>query len=89
MVGQPSEHLIVDCVGPLPSSKSDNVWSSRHPATDPLGTCRTRAVVKVLTRFISVFGIPKVLQGDQGSNFSWDKQLGINVAKRLSSVLSG
>ena len=26
--------------------------------------------MKALTRFISVFGIPKVIQSDQGSNFS-------------------
>lgn len=30
----------------------------------------TKNVVKALTQFISVFGIPKVLQIDQGSNIS-------------------
>lgn len=46
-----------------------------------LGTFTARAVVKVLTQFISVFGIPKVLQGDQGSDFS--SQLFDHVLKQL------
>lgn len=74
---EPFEHLIVDCVGPLPCSKSGCKYllsvmcqNTRYPAAYPLRAITTKAVVKALSQFISVFGIPKVIQSDQGSNFS-------------------
>ncbi len=42
---------------------------TRYPAAYPLRSITTKAVVKALSQFISVFGIPKVIQSDQGSNF--------------------
>lgn len=76
-VGEPFAHLIVDCVGPLPPSKSGCKYlltvmcqSTQYPAAYPLCSITTRAVVRVLTQFISVFGIPRVIQSNQGSNFS-------------------
>lgn len=76
-IAQPFEHLIIDCVGPLPCSKSGCKYlltvmcqSTRYPAAYPLRSITARSVVKALTPFISVFGIPKVIQSDQGSNFS-------------------
>ncbi|KAL2076463.1 hypothetical protein ACEWY4_027927 [Coilia grayii] len=76
-VGQPFEHLIVDCVGPLPPSKSGCAYlltvmcqSTRYPAAYPLRTITTRSVVKALSQFISIFGIPKIVQSDRGSNFT-------------------
>ena len=76
-IGQPFEHLIIDCVGPLPRSKSGHSYlltvmcqATRYPAAYPLRTITTKAVVKALTQFISIFGIPKVIQSDQGSNFT-------------------
>lgn len=76
-IAQPFEHLIIDCVGPLPCSKSGCKYlltvmcqSTRYPAAYPLRSITARSVVKALTQFISVFGIPKVIQSDQGSNFS-------------------
>lgn len=64
-VSQPFEHLIVDCVGPLPCSKSGAVYlltvmcqSTKYPAAYPLRT---------LSQFISIFGIRKNIQSDQGS----------------------
>lgn len=76
-VGQPFEHLIIDCVGPLPRSKSGAKYlltvmcqSTRYPAAYPLRTITTRSVVRALSQFILIFGIPKVVQSDQGSNFS-------------------
>ena len=41
----------------------------------------TRSVVRALSQFISVFGIPKVIQSDQGSNFS--SHLFYQVLKQL------
>lgn len=35
-----------------------------------LRSITTKAVVKALMQFISIFHIPKVVQSDQGSNFS-------------------
>ena len=76
-ISQPFEHLVIDCVGPLPRSKSGANYlltimcqSTRYPAAYPLRTITTRSVVRALSQFISIFGIPKVIQSDQGSNFS-------------------
>lgn len=75
-VGHPFEHLIIDCVGPLPHFKSGSSYfltvmcqATRYPAAYPLRTVTTKSV-KVLSPFISVVGIPKVIQSDQGSNFT-------------------
>uniref|UniRef100_A0A4W6FVS0 Gypsy retrotransposon integrase-like protein 1 n=1 Tax=Lates calcarifer TaxID=8187 RepID=A0A4W6FVS0_LATCA len=74
---QPFEHLIIDCVGPLPRSRSGSSYlltvmcqSTRYPAAYPLRTITAKSVVRALTQFMSIFGIPKVIQSDQGSNFS-------------------
>ncbi len=76
-MGQPFQHLLVDCVGPLPPSKSGCVYlltvmcqSTRYPTAYPLRSITTRSVVKALSQFISIFGIPKVIQSDQGTNFT-------------------
>lgn len=76
-IGQPFEHLIIDCVGPLPRSKSGHCYlltvmcqATRYPAAYPLRTITSKAVVKALTQFISIFGIPKIAQSDRGSNFT-------------------
>jgi len=54
---------------------------TRYPAAYPLRTITTRSVVKALTQFISIFGIPKIIQSDQGSNFS--SHLFAQVLKQL------
>ncbi|KAJ8245059.1 hypothetical protein COCON_G00236180 [Conger conger] len=43
--------------------------STRYPEAYPLRSITTRSILKELTAFMSVFGIPKVIQSDQGSNF--------------------
>ena len=75
-VSNPFEHLIIDCVGPLPRSKAGHLYlltvmcqSTRYPAAYPLRSITTKSVLKALTNFMSTFGIPKVLQSDRGSNF--------------------
>jgi len=87
-IAQPFEHLVIDCVGPLPRSKSGSNYlftvmcqSTRYPAAYPLRSITARSVVKALSQFISVFGIPKVIQSDQGSNFS--SHLFAQVLKQL------
>lgn len=89
-IGELFEHVIIDCVGPLPPAKSGAKYlltvmcqATRYPAAYPLRSITTRSVVKALSQFISIFGIPKVVQSDQGSNFSSHmfaqvlKQLGV------------
>uniref|UniRef100_A0AAQ4QC33 Gypsy retrotransposon integrase-like protein 1 n=1 Tax=Gasterosteus aculeatus aculeatus TaxID=481459 RepID=A0AAQ4QC33_GASAC len=77
VVDQPFEHLIIDCVGPLPRSRSGAMYlltvmcsSTRYPAAYPLRTLTAKSVVRALGQFISIFGIPRTIQRDQGSNFS-------------------
>ncbi|XP_023191398.1 uncharacterized protein LOC111608951 [Xiphophorus maculatus] len=74
---EPFEHLIIDCVGPLPRSRSGACYlltvmcqSTRYPAAYPLRTITAKSVVRALSQFISVFGIPQTIQSDQGTNFS-------------------
>lgn len=76
-IAQPFEHLIIDRVGPLPCSKSGSNYllmvmcqSRRYPAAYPLRSITAKSVVKSLAQFMSIFGIPKVIQSDRGSNFS-------------------
>ncbi len=71
------EHLIIDCVGPLPHSRSGAVYlltvmcqSARYPTASPLHTITARSIVRALSQFISIFGIPRIIQSDQGSNFT-------------------
>lgn len=87
-IAQPFEHLIIDCVDPLPCSKSGSNYllmvlcqSTRYPAAYPLRSITAKSVVKSLTQFMSIFGIPKVIQSDQGSNFS--SHLFAQVLKQL------
>ena len=76
-VGQPFEHLIIVCVGLLPRSRSGAAYlltvmcqTTRYPAAYPLRTITARSIVRALTQFIAIFGIPKIIQSDQGSNFT-------------------
>lgn len=75
-VSKPFEHLLVDCVGPLPRSRAGHCYlltvmclSTRYPAAYPLRSITTRSVLRSLTDFMSIFGIPRVIQSDQGTNF--------------------
>lgn len=43
--------------------------STRFPEAVPLRKITAKSVVKALVKFFSVFGIPKIVPSDQGSNF--------------------
>jgi len=43
--------------------------STRFPEAIPLRNINTKSVVKALTKFFSLFGLPKSIRSDQGSNF--------------------
>lgn len=75
-IGEPFEHVIVDCVGPLPKTKSGNQFlltmmcvSTRFPEAIPLRKITAPVVIKALIKFFSTFGLPKIVQTDQGTNF--------------------
>lgn len=76
VVAEPFERVIVDCVGPLPRTKSGNKFlltvmcsATRFPEAIPLRKITAPAVVKALVKFFSLVGLPKVVQTDQGTNF--------------------
>ena len=73
---EPFSRVIIDCVGPLPKSKSGNRFlltimcaATRFPEAIPLRKITAQAVVKALIKFFTLVGLPKVIQSDQGSNF--------------------
>lgn len=73
---EPFSRVLVDCVGPLPKTKNGNQFmltimclSTRFPEAIPLRKITAKSVVKALVKFFTTFGIPKVVQSDQGSNF--------------------
>lgn len=66
----------MDCVGPLPKTKSGNQFlltimciATRYPEAIPLRKITSQSVVKALIKFFSTFGLPKIVQTDQGTNF--------------------
>ena len=75
-VQEPFSRIIVDCVGPLPKTRSGNQYlltimcaSTRFPEAKPLRNIRAKTIVKALTKFFTLVGLPSSIQSDQGSNF--------------------
>ena len=73
---EPFSRVLVDCVGPLPRTRSGNQYlltimctSTRFPEAIPLRNIKAKSIVKALTKFFSFVGAPKAIQSDQGSNF--------------------
>ena len=76
VLGEPFSRVLIDCVGPLPKSKSGNQYiltimcaSTRFPEAIPLRNIRTPNIVKALIKFFTLVGLPRSVQSDQGSNF--------------------
>lgn len=76
-MGEPFERVLIDCVGPLPRTRSGNQFlltmmcaTTRYPKAIPLRTITAACVTKALLKFFSTFGLPKVIQSDQGTNFT-------------------
>ena len=75
-VEEPFSRIIVDCIGPLPKTRSGNQYlltimcaTSRFPEAIPLRNIKAKTVVKALTKFFTLVGLPSSIQSDQGSNF--------------------
>ena len=73
---EPFSRILIDCVGPLPRTKSGNEYlltimctSTRFPEAIPLRNIKTKSIVKALIKFLTFVGLPKSVQSDQGSNF--------------------
>ena len=73
---EPFSRIIIDCVGPLPKTKSGCQYlltimcaSTRFPEAIPLRNIKTKTIVKALVKFFTFVGLPRSVQSDQGSNF--------------------
>ncbi|XP_077863555.1 uncharacterized protein LOC144347604 [Saccoglossus kowalevskii] len=74
--GEPFSKVLVDCVGPLPRTKTGFRFmltimdmATRYPEVVPLKTITAKVVVEALVHFFTRYGLPKEIQSDQGSNF--------------------
>ncbi|XP_006813839.1 uncharacterized protein LOC100372062 [Saccoglossus kowalevskii] len=74
--GEPFSKVLVDCVGPLPRTKTGFRFmltimdmATRYPEVVPLKTITAKVVVEALVHFFRRYGLPKEIQSDQGSNF--------------------
>ena len=72
----PFSRVIIDCVGPLPKTRSGNQYlltimcaSTRFPEAIPLRNIKAPSISKALIKFFTLVGLPKEVQSDQGSNF--------------------
>ena len=68
---EPVSRVIIDCVGPLPETKSGNQYlltiicaSTRFPEAMPLRNIKTKTIVKALTKFFTLVGLTKSIQSD-------------------------
>ncbi len=73
---EPFSRVLVDCVGPLPKTRSGNEYmltvmcaSTRFPEAIPLRNIKAKTIVKALIKFFTMVGLPRSIQSDQGSNF--------------------
>ena len=73
---EPFSHILIDCVGPLPKTRSGNQYmltimctATRFPEAIPIRNIKAKTILKELTKFFTTFGLAKTVQSDQGSNF--------------------
>ena len=73
---EPFSSKLIDCIGPLPRTKSGNEYlltitctSTRFREAIPLRNIKTKSIVKALNKFFTFVGLPKSVQSDQASNF--------------------
>ncbi|KAI2647623.1 Retrovirus-related Pol polyprotein [Labeo rohita] len=76
-MGELFERLILDCVGPLPKSREGYQYilsfmcvATRFSEAVPLRNLKAKTVMKELIKFCSLFGLPRVIQTDRGTNFT-------------------
>ena len=69
VLGEPFERVLIDCVGPLPKTKSGHQYiltvmcaATRYPEAIPLRTLKAKPVVKALTKFFPLLGCLKLFK---------------------------
>ncbi len=97
VLNEPFEKLVIDCVGPLPKTKSGHVYlltmmcsATRFPEAVLLCSLKSPNIVKALVKFCTTFVLPKVIQSDQETNFTlcvFCKAMNeLNITHTLSSA---
>ncbi|XDV34329.1 hypothetical protein PO909_004496, partial [Leuciscus waleckii] len=68
VLGEPFERILIDCIGPLPRTKSGNTYLlmlicalSRFPEAIPLRSLKAPTIVKAIVKFCTTFGMPKYI----------------------------
>ncbi len=76
VMGEPIEHVIIDCVGPLPKTRTGNQYlltimcaATHFPEAIPLRKITAPVITRALVKFFSTFGLPRIVQTDRGTNF--------------------
>ena len=76
IVEEPFSIIVVDIVGPLPRTRNGNQYlltimcrATRYPEAIPMSSCSSKKLLPRLMDVFSKFGVPRVVQSDQGSNF--------------------
>ena len=74
---EPFEKIIIDCVRPLPRTEKGNEYllaimcpTTRFLEAIPLKNISARNIANYLLRMFTVYGIPKEIQSDRGTNFT-------------------
>ena len=77
VLDEPFSKVIIDEVSPLLKTRIGNEYlititctTTRYPKAIPLRRITSKSIIHVLTRFFTQFGLPCVVQPDQGSNFT-------------------
>ncbi|XP_068208711.1 uncharacterized protein [Palaemon carinicauda] len=73
----PFDKIIIDCVGPLPKTSRRNEYilsvlcpTTRFPLAFPLKNISARNIIQQLIKVFTLFGFPRELQCDRGTNFT-------------------
>lgn len=75
-VQEPFTRVVIDCMGPLPRTKSGKEYlltlmcmTTRYPEAIPVRNIKSKTIVPLIVNYFSKFGMPKEIQSDQGTNF--------------------
>ncbi|XP_076059845.1 uncharacterized protein LOC143036400 [Oratosquilla oratoria] len=76
VVEEPFSRVVVDCVGPLPKTKSGKQYiltvlckATRYAEAIPLSNIRAKTITRALMSYFSKMGMPREVQSDRGTNF--------------------
>ena len=61
---EPFSRVLIDCVGPLPKSKSIMCISTRFLEAIHVRNIKAKTIAKALIKFFTLVGLPKSVQSD-------------------------